>query len=156
MIKSSQLKELIIKPTLSAIRLYSESAVELLMFTCAVESKGGSYIKQLKGPAMGIYQMEPRTHNDIWQNYLRNRTDVLYIIQSNINVARMPEPDRMIYDLQYATAMARVHYFRAKGALPDPKDIEGIWAYYKEHYNTNLGKSTKDKSMKMYSEFVAQ
>ena len=70
----NQLRELIITPALSKLQLYSKDAEELLIFTCAVESDGGTYLKQIKGPALGIYQMEPRTYNDIWQNYMRNRS----------------------------------------------------------------------------------
>ena len=69
MIDNKQLRECIIKPTLDSLQMYSQAAEELLVFTCACESLGGTYLKQVKGPALGIYQMEPATYQDIWENY---------------------------------------------------------------------------------------
>ena len=154
MLNHEQLRELIVKPVLSLIRLYSDDAVELLMFTCAAESKGGTYLKQIKGPALGIYQMEPATHNDIWQVFLRNRTDLIYIMSSNLNAYRMPDENRMIYDLYYATAMARLHYLRVSKSLPDRNDLDALFDYYKEFYNTKLGKAKKDKCIAAYKDFI--
>ena len=154
MIDASQLRELIIKPALNLMRLYSEDAIELLMFTAAVESQGGTYLKQVKGPALGIYQMEPRTHNDIWQNFLRNRTDILYILSANFLVPKMPDEDRLIYDLYYATALCRIYYLRCPSNLPDKNNVESIWEYYKNYYNTPAGKAKKDKCIQSYLDYL--
>ena len=62
MIDNKQLRELIIGPSLDALQMYSKEAEEILVFTCASESLGGTYLKQVKGPALGIYQMEPATY----------------------------------------------------------------------------------------------
>ena len=83
MLNYIQLKELIIIPTLHDLVSFSDDAVQLLLFTCAVESDGGTYLKQLKGPALGIYQMEPETHNDIWQNYIKSKTSLALMMMSN-------------------------------------------------------------------------
>jgi len=155
MLNSEQLRELIIRPALDKLQMYSDFASELLIFTCAVESIGGTYLKQIKGPALGIYQMEPATYNDIWQNYIRNRSSLSSIMGINFDAFRMPPEDRMIYDLSYATAMARIHYRRVNEPLPtDPKDIDALWSYYKKYYNTEKGKSKKEKSILMYQDFV--
>ncbi len=154
MIDATQLRELIIVPSLNLMRLYSLEAIELLMFTAAVESQGGTYLKQVKGPALGIYQMEPRTHNDIWQNFLRNRTDICYILSANFLVPQMPDENRLIYDLYYATALCRIFYLRCPSNLPDAKDVNSIWEYYKNYYNTSAGKAKKDKSIQAYQDYV--
>lgn len=149
-----QLRSLIITPALSKLQLYSNDAEELLVFTCAAESDGGTYLKQIKGPALGIYQMEPKTYNDIWQNYIRNRRDLTLLLTHNFDVVRMPDENRMVYDLHFATAMARIHYCRVKEALPSAKDVEAIWNYYKTYYNTPSGKATKSKAIKAYETFI--
>jgi hypothetical protein len=154
MIDSKQLRDLVIKPALDGLQMYSESAEEILVFTCACESLGGSYIKQVKGPALGIYQMEPATYTDIWENYIKYNSNIVNLLSLNFDVHKIPLPDRMIYDLKFATAMARLHYRRHKEALPQPKDIEGIWAYYKKYYNTPLGKAEKEASIKHYQKFL--
>lgn len=154
MIDATQLRELIIVPSLNLLRMYSVEAVELLMFTAAVESQGGTYLKQIKGPALGIYQMEPRTYNDIWTNFLRNRTDVLYILSANFLVPKMPDENRLIYDLYYATAMCRIFYLRCPSNLPNKDDPESLWEYYKNYYNTPAGKAKKEKSIQSYLDYV--
>lgn len=154
MINSYQLKTLVITPVLSKLQLFSDSAVNLLLFTCAAESKGGTYLKQIKGQALGIYQMEPLTHNDIWQNYLRHRPVLLNLLGMHFNVIRMENEDRLITDLAYSTAMARIHYLRVKSPLPDANDVDGLWEYYKAHYNTVAGKAKKEASIKAYQDFL--
>lgn len=154
MIDNKQLRELIIKPALDCLQMYSDSAEELLVFTCACESLGGTYLKQVKGPALGIYQMEPATYTDIWENYIKNQGHVLNLLSINFDVHKLPLPERMIYDLKFATAMARLHYRRRKETLPQSTDIDGIWEYYKKYYNTHLGKAEKETSIKHYQKFL--
>jgi len=154
MINCEQLRELIIKPALDDLQLYSDNAIELLLFTIAAESDGGTYLKQIKGSALGIYQIEPATYMDMWQRYLRSRGDIIMKLSMNFQVTTIPSADRLVYDLRYATAMARLIYLRIKEPLPDAKDIDGLWKYYKEHYNTPLGKATRSKAVRKYHLFV--
>ncbi len=154
MINHDQLREFIIKPALGDLQLYSNDAVELLMFTCAVESKGGYYLKQIKGPALGIYQMEPKTYNDIWQNYIKNKPDIMLRLVHNFKCIAMPEEDRLVYDLRFATAMARLHYARVKEPLPSYDNIDDIWDYYKTYYNTLEGKADYGSSLSDYQDFI--
>jgi len=70
------LRELISR-VLEQLDLYSRDAVELLMLTAAAESNLGEYLRQVgRGPALGIFQMEPSTETDIWYNYLRYRSEL--------------------------------------------------------------------------------
>jgi hypothetical protein len=154
MLNIDQFRELIVKSTISELMLYSEAAEELLIFTCAVESLGGTYLQQVKGPALGIYQMEPATYNDIWQNYIRNNGSISMRMFSLFHIAFMPSEDRLIYDLRYATAMTRLHYARVQAPLPDPKNENAIWEYYKKYYNSVLGKAEKRESIKKYHSFL--
>ena len=63
-----QLTELIIIPTLKEIpKGYSEEAVMAIQMIIAHESCGGKYIAQTKGPALGVIQMEPFTHDQVWK-----------------------------------------------------------------------------------------
>lgn len=155
MLKSQQLRELIIRPALQDMVMWSEQAEELLIFTCAVESDGGSYLKQVKGPALGIYQMEPKTYNDIWQNYIMYKPNLGMILGHNFDAFRMPSEDRLIYDLRFATAMARLHYYRVSAMLPAHDDIQDIWDYYRSHYNTSAGKADKDRCLQSYQSFIS-
>jgi hypothetical protein len=154
MLDSKQLRELIIIPALEDLQIYSEDAVELLVFTCAVESEGGTYLHQIKGPALGIYQMEPATYNDIWANYILLKSELSTILFHNFDVGRMPSEDRLIYDLRYATAMARLFYRRVSEALPNHNRIDDVWEYYKKYWNTYKGKAEYHTSINAYHRFI--
>jgi len=150
MINTQQLRDYVITPALSKLNSYSKDAEELLVFTCAVESNGGEYIKQVKGPALGIYQCEPATYTDIWRNYIIHHSRFVSMLSMKFNVNGIPAAERLITDMEYATAICRIHYLRVKEKLPDGRDPEAMYAYYKQYYNTPLGKSTQKKSIDAY------
>jgi len=154
MLNIVQFRESIVKSTLNDILMYSQAAEELLVFTCAVESLGGTYIRQIKGTALGIYQMEPETYTDIWQNYLKAHPNLCMMLFTNFNIGFIPSEERLIYDLRFATVMCRIFYARIKEPLPNPKDENSIWNYYKRYYNTNMGKSFKEYAITKYHEFI--
>jgi hypothetical protein len=154
MLNHKQLSELIIKPALEDLQLYSQDAVQLLLFTCAVESDGGTYLKQLQGPALGIYQMEPNTYNDIWQNYILGKSEIKLRLLHNFEAPTMPSEERLIYDLRYASAMTMIHYNRSKDPLPNANDIFQLWGYYKLHYNTKRGNASVTEAINKYGEFM--
>lgn len=144
-INAKQLRELIISPTLHDMGMWSESAENLLMGTAAQESHLGHYIKQVgKGPALGIYQCEPVTHDDVvkW-----GRAKGLLEFESC-------SPGRLVYDLKYATMIARLHYYRVPKALPSADDIEGIAEYWKRYYNSSLGKGKPEEFVRNYAKYV--
>lgn len=154
MINNKQFRELIIQPTLHDLVMNSKDAEELLVFTCAVESLGGTYIKQEGGPAIGIYQIEPRTYNDLWQNYIYKRPQLCLILASNFQAHLMPDEQRLIYDLRFATAMARIFYLRVKEELPPANDLDAIWNFYKTHYNTSKGSAIQANATFLYHQFL--
>ena len=156
MINPKDLKKHIIEPTLEYLNMYSDSAVNLILGTAAVESDLGYYLRQ-KGSegdtgAFGIYQMELATCDDIYDNYLKYRPELKSSIDSILTFAELGEP--LIYNLQYATAMARVHYYRVPAPLPDPDDKVGLANYWKDHYNSHLGKGTPEKFLEKYETLV--
>lgn len=153
MLNINQFRELIIKSSLKDLLMYSEDAEELLVFTCANESLGGTYIHQINGPALGIYQMEPHTHNDIWANYINPNGALVMRLFLNFHISQIPDPSLLIYDLRYATAMTRLFYARIHEPLPPASNLNAIWEYYKKYYNTSKGAASKDEAMKNYNDF---
>ena len=147
-----QLHDLIIKPTLEYMggNYYSKDSSFLLLCTSAIESDCGYYIKQINGPALGIWQMEPATELDIWENCDAIKTEFGQII---VNLAP-PYSDLADGDLidspKYACAMARLKYSMNPNPLPkltgdNNADSRAFYDYYKRVYNTELGASTFDK-----------
>ena len=73
---ASQIRSLVIRPALSKINLWSPSAEELVLGTAIVES-GLTYLRQWgDGPALGLWQVEPSTQNDLYTNFLNYRPEL--------------------------------------------------------------------------------
>ena len=161
MFNYQQFRQLIVAPAIKAINLYSQEDEDLLVGTCAQESRGGTYLfQQGKNPdlyaslqknilAVGPFQMEPRTHDDLWEHFILPNKKLNELCGT---LTKMPA-DTMVYNLYYATTMARLfYYFRAKEPTPKTLDLQA--QYYKKYYNTANGKATVEEYIKNYHAFV--
>ena len=143
----------VVRPVLVHLGLHSAAAENLLVGTALHESGGLRWLRQLGGgPAFGVYQIEPSTHDDIWRNYLHFRPKL------NDRVARLAahqptRPEQLIPNLAYATAIARVHYLRVPARLPDAGDLGGLALYWKRHFNTPAGAGTAAGFVESYRRF---
>ena len=139
MIDPLQFRLLIIRPALQRLGLWSLAAERLLLGTAIAESWLMA-LKQKPGPALGFYQMEPATHFDIWKNYLLYRP-ALALKVKRLAVGR-PRAQQMVWNLYYASALARLQYRRDRFALPDENDLVGLGDYYKRVYTTSEGQGS--------------
>lgn len=156
-IHPTQLLRYVIRPTLAAMGTASAAAEALLLGTAAVESQLGRYLHQAAGPALGIYQMEPATHDDLWRHWLPARPVLrTQLLTWAADTGVLPPPaDQLIHDLRYATAMARLHYLRVPAPLPPAADLPALAEYWKRHYNTHLGRGTPEKFLRAWAALVA-
>jgi hypothetical protein len=125
----------VIRETLAAMgpRYEGLSAQELLMVTASHEGRapGGHAALwqhrdgQPKGPALGIYQMEPGRYRDTLD---RIPAELL------VGLAVGDGPERMSWDLRHATAMARAAYWLIPERLPAAGDVEGLASYWHRHW----------------------
>jgi hypothetical protein len=145
----SQLRDLVIAPTLRGLGLWSLPAQELLLGTAAWESGGFSALHQIHGPALGLYQMEPKTHDDIWRTFLGTHADLSARVES-FAVGARPLLDQLVWNLAYATAMARIKYFRSPFSMPETVDLPHLAAIWKTYYNTAEGKGTVENWLRSY------
>lgn len=156
----------IIKEVLTTYGLYSPEAEELLILTAAAESNMGFYWFQVKGPALGIFQMEPGTHDDIIDNFIRYH-EHLRNAWVNMRKAVRPQAKQLVLDLEYAIFMARCHYLRDSAkipspqyitigneSIPDPRWLYELAEYYKRVWNTHLGKATVEDAVTKYCNAV--
>jgi hypothetical protein len=121
------------------------------MGTAAQESHLGTYWYQIKGPALGVFQMEPATEEDIWANYLNYHKP----LAGKIYAIMVGNGDDLRYNLAYQIAMCRVHYLRFPEALPTAGDIKGMAREWKRRYNTAQGSGTEAEFMTNYAKYVA-
>lgn len=132
----------VIRPTVIEIGLQSTAAEQLLLGTAMQESDLVHRRQLGNGPARSFFQMEPTTHNDIWQNFLAFRNELADKITNLLTSPTADKINELENNDRYACGMARVHYLRASAALPAAGDIEAIAEYWKKHYNTPLGAGT--------------
>ena len=165
-IHSSDLRQYVIRPALHYLNLWSEAAEDLLLGTAAVETGMGYRLKQVKGPALGIYQMEPATHLDLWLHWLVPsprrrglREALLGLVSFHVREKLRLEGysvlhEEMVVSLAYATAMARCFYLRVPWPLPKAGDIQAQACYWKHWWNSERGKGTVDGYVRAYQRLV--
>lgn len=143
----------LIERVLREIDAHSASAVNLLLGTAAVESRFGTYLRQVEGPALGVFQMEPATEEDIWAKFLINRKPLRdRVINATGQIG--PNVRALESNIAYQIAMARCHYLRFKEPLSFAKDIEAMADYWKRYYNTTEGKGSPEEFIANYKRFV--
>lgn len=155
-----QIQIFIIRPTLTDMSMLSPAAENLLLGTIAHESDGGRHIDQrlsssdtTLGPAVGIYQIEPWVLNDLYDTYLAFRPEKLNLLNSFI----APRPNKITQlasNLTFATAVARLIYYRHPEKLPKPNDLDGLWKYYKRYFNSFKGKAKEADWKASYKQLV--
>ena len=162
----NQFREEIVRPVLHDLKMYSPVAENLIMGTAAQES-GFTYLKQLGGgPALGMFQVEPATAEDILFRYLKGRKDLRRRFESavqstpphsidweTITIAHVSE--RLISDLKFGVALCRLRYWMVPEGMPSrADDLPALARYYKAHYNTPLGKATEHEFLNNYRRYV--
>ena len=135
------LKDEVVRPALALMGpAYStEAAVSLVTGTALVETNA-SYLKQIAGPALGLFQMEPTTLFDIWDRWLklpeqaglRSRLIETIPIVSDIET-------QVVFDMRFAAIMCRCKYRMSEAALPAVGDPLGMCKFWKAAYNTATG-----------------
>lgn len=134
-----------------ALELYqlpaSESAVRLLMMIAAHESGGFTYRRQVGGPALSMFQIEPLTYRDVIRYVGVNR--------HKFGLVPLTVPAYgLVLDLEFAIAIARLKLWQAPERLPHCDDIAGLAAYAKRVWNSNLGKASAEKYEADYRRYI--
>jgi len=124
-------------------KMDSQDALMLILRTGAVGS-GFRHLRQIGGPALGFFQMEPDTALDLVVNFLNSRS----VLTTLIDVVAGGSSWRGDLDYHLASnialqiALCRLKYWRVSAAIPAADDLNGQAKYWKEHYNTAAGKGT--------------
>lgn len=149
-----QFRNRVLLPVLGYLSLPGgDAVVNLLLGTAAQESQFRS-LAQKGGPALGLFQMEPRTHDDIFANFLAYRSDLR--ARADALACAWPEKRmQLVTNLAYAAAMARIHYLRAPDPLPRADDPDQLGRYWKTHYNTPDGAGSVAEFVGNYRRLVA-
>lgn len=112
----------------------SDAVIRLLEMIAAHESGGFTYSRQLGGPALSLFQIEPATYRDLCSYADRKRLAICREFPRN--------PMRLVFDPAFAAGMARVFFLRFPEPLPDKGNITSLAEYAKYRWNTEQGKAT--------------
>ena len=155
-----QLRDLI-RETLREVGLYSEDAVELLMLTAAVETDLGYFIKQNNGPGLGMFSIEPTTHDDTVYRWLLVKTEKRIALRNRIlnafdDVVGAYDPKTLVYNLKYSIVIARLKYYMNPEPIPNlEKDgVVGLARYWKKYYNTEAGDGNINQASAKYVRYA--
>lgn len=138
----AQLAQIIFE-ALDPLGLYSGAALNLLLGTCAQESHMGTYRRQIRGPAVGIFQMEPTTFYWLKGKYRKRFPSIVPVYS-----------DHLEHDDHAAAIFCRLRYLADPKPLPPANDIAALGAYWKRVYNTYLGKGTVEEFLDNWKRFI--
>lgn len=154
-INVSQLIELVIRPALKQMDAHSIAAEQLVIGTAAKESACGTYLHQLgEGPALGVFQMEPETYDNLWNQFLADHDRYKRLILANCGYSTIPPVDRLVTDLKLAAMMCRARYLWVNHPLPNFGDINGQATYWAKFYNGNPITGIPAKYIETYQQYV--
>ena len=114
----------------------------LLIETACAESQL-TYLRQINGPAAGLFQVEPSSYEDV-SNYIHRKGTaflgkVVYCVYGD-HYRDLPAFDYLHTDLRLQTVIARLHYWRSP--KPIPETLSKRAEFWKSWYNTPLGRGT--------------
>ncbi|MEO5363434.1 MAG: hypothetical protein H7838_07400 [Magnetococcus sp. DMHC-8] len=155
MINPKQFTRCVIAPAMALLEMESPGARALLLGTAAQESGLGHYLRQVGGgPAVGVFQMEPATYHDIWNNFIANRPEIQKKLAQYWPT--QPDPERMATDLLLAAVMCRLHYRRVSAPIPQADDLVGLARYWKKYYNTPMGRGSEEEFIRNWHALAAK
>lgn len=144
-VKKEQLAQTIeaVQERLSIVPKGSADHVALLMETSAVESSRGYIVRQVGGPARGIFQMEPTTERCMRSWLKDNFPSIHDEVMAFYDKKKSPDWNRT-HNVPYNVAMSTAYYWRRMGDslaenITTLEDRAKVW---KTHYNTYLGKGS--------------
>ncbi len=143
MIDPRQLRDLIVRPVLERLGLYSLAAEQLVMGTAAKESLL-VYIRQhlgegKHGRGRGLWQVEPKTAEDL---IVRNTGR---LVEARLIPLDFDRSGELEGDLYLGAALCRLKYLDAPEKLPAAGDVAGMASYWKRFYNTVKGKGKPEE-----------
>jgi hypothetical protein len=134
-------------------KFYSPQAVELLMMTAAQESLLGTYLKQIKGPAVSVFQIEKRTLGDLLEWIASTSLALSAVVGAfSFSGTDLLVEEEIVGNLCLAIVMARIYYMRVKEPLPT--SVNDMAKYYKKYYNTHLGAATVEGTLNNYKKLA--
>ena len=152
-------RDLVIRPTLKHLAqvndgLWTMSAEQLLLGTALAET-AFQEIRQISGPALSFYQIEPNTARDIERYLDRPDKTALCALVDELRSAWPLDPDlQIVSNMALATAYARLKYWMNPAPLPQDGDVEEMALYWLQIYATPSSAATMTRFVQTFREHV--
>lgn len=147
---SKQLHSVILDTLEFCGMICTSNVVNMIIETACVESNCGEYIKQLKGPACSIFQIEPRTAKDIINNFI-SKNELRLENFTKLYNKNLTLEQNLCTNLMFAIFMCRMFYLRIKEPVPSTVELRA--KYWKKYYNTEKGKGTVERYIKAVDKY---
>lgn len=129
--------------------------LERLVMGTAAQESGFSYLRQINGPAVGLWQIEMATFNDLAQNYVRYNPDIRGMLESlrtGWADSHIKADEMIAGNLHFACAVTLAQYRRFwRTAYNDTQTVRGLAHIYKVYWNTPSGKATEEQFIHNYT-----
>jgi hypothetical protein len=127
-ITADHLREQVIRPTLEYLGAWSEEAERELLAAALRRAESNLFSPRRGG--LGLYQITPAEHRDLWDRYLAFRPDIASRVRGLASQrAFLSNPDKELQtNLSYCTAIAWLQQERQRGARPAPSALETLTA----------------------------
>ncbi|MEX1032195.1 MAG: hypothetical protein WDZ30_02435 [Cellvibrionaceae bacterium] len=148
---AEELRNLVITPTLEHLGetgAHALAAENLLLGTAAQESGLGFHLRVKRARGLGIYQITPQIHINIWDRYLINHPDLASNIRglaSQHEFLAHPHAE-LATNLSYATAIAWMIYRRCGKPLPPADDMLALGKFWARHFPHRSAETARDFS----------
>lgn len=146
-------RDCVVRPTLAFLGLPGGEVAERLIMGTAAKESGFRYLRQIGGgPALGLWQMEPNTAEDLWSRYAMKFNGKLQSLCSE----RLPWTIsvQLTVNLSLACAMCRVHYYARPFRMPAEASIADLASIWKTHYNTVQGAGHESEFVASYNSLI--
>ena len=133
------LSQFIIVPVLSSLQIYNEFAKDLMLYTIKQENKEGFNLLNLTKNGFGIYALSGIAHTKVWYDFIRKEHPMIVKLSQKYAAPKEQPNERLVYDLNYATAMMGLHYHYSKAFKhrDSYNEVDLYQAYFKHHPNPN-------------------
>jgi hypothetical protein len=148
-----QFHDLILVPTLTSLGLYSKEAAQLVIGTGCQESQFTFIHQEGKGQALGFFQCEYNTYRDIVTNSFMYDINMKQRFLAVLGLELVPEFNTLISNMKLMCLVCRLHYHRFPKDIPE--DLPGQAAYYKQYYNTIMGKATTEEYIENFNKYAS-
>ncbi|MBQ9536719.1 MAG: hypothetical protein IJU79_02910 [Desulfovibrionaceae bacterium] len=123
------------------LELPQENCCNLLLEICAAESDFGYYVRQVRGPAQSVWQIEPATARDL-HTRLPKKNLQLYTKIVALRDPLLDEEENVVTNLNYGAALCLGVLYLKGLPFASLNSLEARAQAWKKYYNTYLGKGT--------------